>query len=152
MKKLVLPLVAAVALSACGVLPTLPEPGTPQPHRRPPPVAAPTKVDLLLKEANRLAEEVKAGRLSRTAAADQLNAYRLRTAGPNLVDDNTFATYRYIAVERDAGRMNPAEAQDKMEVKLREWLRAWPKLRQKPADPAFTNFLLKVYRLPPLGY
>ncbi|MBI3144931.1 MAG: hypothetical protein HYZ18_06615 [Pseudogulbenkiania sp.] len=152
MKKLVLILFAATALSACGVIPTLPEPSVQQPPRRPPPVVAPSKVDLLLKEANRLAEEVKAGRLSRTAAADQLNSYRLRVASANLVDDNTFATYRYLAVERDAGRMSPTEAQDKMETKLREWLRGWPKLRQKPADPAFTNFLLKVYRLPPLGY
>ncbi|WP_024303707.1 hypothetical protein [Pseudogulbenkiania sp. MAI-1] len=151
MKKLALIFMAAATLSGCTIIPTLPEPGVQQPPRKPPAVA-PSKVDLLLKEANRLADEVKAGRLSRTAAADQLNAYRLRAAGPNLVDDNTFATYRYIAVERDAGRMSPTEAQDKMDAKLREWLRAWPRLRQKPADPAFTNFLLKVYRLPPLGY
>lgn len=150
MKKLALIFIAAT-LSGCAVIPTFPEPGV-QPPPRKPPVVAPSKVELLLKEANRLAEEVKAGRLSRTAAADQLNSYRLRVAGPNLVDDNTFATYRYIAVERDAGRMSPTEAQDKMEAKLREWLRSWSKLRQKPADPAFTNFLLKVYRLPPLGY
>jgi flagellar motor component MotA len=70
-----------------------------------------SKVDLLLKEANRLADKVKNGGMSRVAAADQLNVYRLRLVGANQVDDNCFAMYRYLAVQRDAGQLSQEESQ-----------------------------------------
>ena len=72
--------------------------------------------------------------------------------GANAVDDNTFALYRQIAVQRDRGVIGADEAQSRMEARLRDWLRRRPKYTPKPADPAFTQFLLKLYRLPPLGY
>lgn len=143
----------SLMLSACSLLQ---QPAAPQTGGRPvhPPVAQPvpdSKVDLLFKEANRLASKVKSGELNRVAAADQLNVYRLRLIGANLVDDNSFAMYRYLAVERDAGRLTQEESQARMEMRLREWMRRWPKLQPKPPVPVFTNFLLKLYGLPALG-
>ena len=70
--------------------------------------------------------------------------------GANPVDDNTFAMYRYLTVEREAGRIDQDAFRAKMDERLREWMRRWPKLNPKPAEPAFTNFLLKLYGLPPL--
>jgi len=140
-------------LSACSLLqqPAAPS-SSPRPARpvitQPP---ADSKVDLLFKEANRLANKVKSGEINRVAAADQLNVYRLHLIGANQVDDNNFAMYRYLAVERDAGRLSQEESQARMEMRLREWLRRWPKLQPKPPVPVFTNFLLKLYGLPALG-
>lgn len=143
----------SLLLSACSLLQ---QPAAPQNTVRPSrpaltPPAPESKLEQLLKEANRLAGKVKSGELSRTAAADQLNAYRLRLIGANQVDDNNFAMYRYLAVEHDAGRLTQEEAQTQMEMRLREWLRRWPKLQAKPPQPVFTNFLLKLYGLPALG-
>jgi hypothetical protein len=153
LKRQCLLIVLPVMLSACSLLQQAPAPqGSTRPARQPATPAAPeTKVDQLLKEANRLAGKVKAGELGRVAAADQLNAYRLRLIGANQVDDNNFAMYRYLAVERDAGRLSQEESQARMEMRLREWLRRWPKMQPKPPQPVFTNFLLKLYGLPALG-
>ncbi|WP_293813736.1 hypothetical protein [uncultured Aquitalea sp.] len=111
-----------------------------------------SRADALVREATRLAGKVKAGELSRTAAADQLNLTRLKLVGPNLVDDNTFAMYRYLAVERDAGRLTQEESQARMEMRLREWMRRWPRMNPRPPEPVFTDFLLKVYGLPALDH
>jgi hypothetical protein len=104
----------------------------------------------LLKEADRLADQVKAGHLTRVEAADELNIYRLRLVGANGVDDATFATYRTLAVARDAGSITSEAAQARMLARLRDVQRRWPGMAHRPADPAFTNFLLKVYDLPAL--
>lgn len=148
-------LACCVLLSACSLLqqPAAPQlPHAPAIHPSPAQPPVDSKVELLLKEANHLAARVKNGELNRTAAADQLNSYRLHLIGANLVDDNSFAMYRYLAVERDAGRLSQEESQARMEMRLREWLRRWPKMQPKPATPVFTNFLLKLYGLPSLGY
>ncbi|NWK76789.1 hypothetical protein HWX34_02425 [Aquitalea sp. LB_tupeE] len=146
--------VLSFLLSACSLLQQPAAPQNAGSHSpRPAVTASPadSKVDLLLKEANRLADKVKTGSMSRVAAADQLNVYRLRLVGANQVDDNCFAMYRYLAVQRDAGQMTQEESQSRMEMRLREWLRRWPKMQPKPPQPVFTNFLLKLYGLPALG-
>jgi len=61
-----------------------------------------------------------------------------------------FRTYRRIAQQRDAGQIDSARAQKQMEDRLEMWQRRWPTLPDKPANPAFTQFLLKLYSLPPL--
>lgn len=146
--------VLSLSLSACSLLqqPAASQNGGIH-HARPPVTTSPadSKVDLLLKEANRLADKVKNGGMTRVAAADQLNVYRLRLVGANPVDDNCFAMYRYLAVQRDAGQLSQEESQSRMEMRLREWLRRWPKMQPKPPQPVFTNFLLKLYGLPALG-
>ncbi|AUH53511.1 hypothetical protein CXB49_03560 [Chromobacterium sp. ATCC 53434] len=141
-------------LAGCSALKQLGVPvqsGSPsRPAQQAPRVAS--KVDQLLAEANRLADRVKTGELTRTAAADQLNAARLRIAGSNPVDNDNFAVYRQLTVERDAGRLDSDAFRSRLELHLREWMRRWPRYSPKPADPAFSNFLLKLYGLPPLGY
>ncbi|WP_036666534.1 hypothetical protein [Paludibacterium yongneupense] len=142
-----LSLVLLLALCACA-------------GNRPPPSAAdsPTrsvaqplpKSTQLLKEANRLADQVKEGRLNRLEAADELNIFRLRLVGANAVDDASFATYRALAIARDAGSMTSEAAQARMQARLRDLQRRWPAMSRKPADPAFTNFLLNVYGMPVL--
>ncbi|MEO9386455.1 hypothetical protein [Chromobacterium phragmitis] len=145
------------SLTACSALQQLGAPihsgagGASRPAQSAPPRAT-GKVDLLLAEANRLADKVKSGELTRTAAADQLAAARLRIAGANAVDNDNFAVYRQLTADRDNGRIDSDAFRAKLEAHLREWMRRWPKYSPKPADPAFTNFLLKLYGLPPLGY
>ena len=106
---------------------------------------------MIFREANRLAVLVEKGELTRVEAADELNGYRLRIVGSNRVDDSTFATYRYLATMRDGGKMSAEDTHARMERKLLEWQRRWPKLSSRPADPAFTNFLMQLYDLPQLG-
>lgn len=156
MKPLFLWAAMALSLSACSALqqlgaPISSHPSSPAKGRQQTAPAPTAKSDALLREANRLADKVKSGELTRLAAADQLGAFRLKAVGSNPVDDNTFAMYRYLTVEREAGRIDQDTFRAKMDERLREWMRRWPKMNPKPADPAFTNFLLKLYGLPALG-
>ncbi|MBM2884764.1 hypothetical protein JFK97_10245 [Chromobacterium phragmitis] len=154
MKKLIIGLTVLGGLTACGSLQQIAAPVHPGGGAASAPTARPvsSKVEQLLAEANRLADRVKSGELTRTAAADQLGAARLRIAGANAVDNDNFAVYRQLTVEREAGRIDSDAFRAKLEAHLREWMRRWPKYAPKPADPAFSNFLLKLYGLPPLGY
>lgn len=147
MKRVMLLCSLVLALSACTTAPPLP-----QKSREPVRSAPQGKVDLLLAEANRLAGEVKAGKLDRVAAADRLDAYRQKIAGRNALDDASFARYRQIAVEREAGKIGQDDAQARMEGYLREVLRQTARKPAPPTQPVFTDFLLKVYGLPPIAY
>lgn len=154
MKRLIIGLTVLGGLTACGSLQQIAAPVHPGAAAASTPTVRPAsgKVDQLLDEANRLADRVKSGELTRTAAADQLGAARLRIAGANAVDNDNFAVYRQLTVEREAGRIDSDAFRARLEAHLREWMRRWPKYTPKPADPAFSNFLLKLYGLPPLGY
>jgi len=99
----------------------------------------------ILGEANRLATLVREGEMTRIEAADQLNRYRLARVGHNFVDDNTYATYRSLTVAREKNQITQDEFQSRMLDRLQEWQLRWPKLTQRPANPAFTNFLMDVY-------
>ncbi|WP_233163840.1 hypothetical protein [Chromobacterium sp. ASV23] len=154
MKRLIIGLTVLGGLTACGSLQQIAAPVHPGGGAASTSTVRPasSKVDQLLDEANRLADRVKSGELTRTAAADQLGAARLRIAGANAVDNDNFAIYRQLTVEREAGRIDSDAFRARLEAHLREWMRRWPKYTPKPADPAFSNFLLKLYGLPPLGY
>lgn len=106
--------------------------------------------DVLMREAQQLAPRVGKGELTRVQVADKLDALRQQQVGRNAVDDDVFRTYRRIAQQRDAGQIDSARAQKQMEDRLEMWQRRWPTLSDKPANPAFTQFLLKLYSLPPL--
>lgn len=106
--------------------------------------------DVLMREAQQLAPRVGKGELTRVQVADKLDALRQQQVGRNAVDDDVFRTYRRIAQQRDAGQIDSARAQKQMEDRLEMWQRRWPTLADKPANPAFTQFLLKLYSLPPL--
>ncbi len=103
-----------------------------------------------MREAQQLAPRVGKGELTRVQVADKLDALRQQQVGRNAVDDDVFRTYRRIAQQRDAGQIDSARAQKQMEDRLEMWQRRWPTLPDKPANPAFTQFLLKLYSLPPL--
>lgn len=147
MRPLFVPLLLAMLLAGCSVF-----------HQAAAPVGrggaatAPTPAayhaGLIFNEAHRLAGRVEQGELTRLQAADALNQYRLRLVGANRVDDSTFATYRHLAQKRDQGLMSAEESHARMEARLRDWQRRWPRLPRRPADPAFTNFLMQLYDLP----
>jgi len=105
----------------------------------------------LQETAQRLAEMVKTGRLTKTQAADRLNRERLALAGPQPMDDAVFAFYRQLAVQRDRGAITNAQARFQMQ---RELLAVRKRYRQRNAPPAqppiFTNFMMSLYGLPPL--
>jgi uncharacterized lipoprotein YmbA len=106
--------------------------------------------EMLMREAQQWAPRVSKGELTRVQVADKLDALRQQQVGRNAVDDDVFRTYRRIAQQRDAGQIDSARAQKQMEDRLEMWQRRWPTLPDKPANPAFTQFLLKLYSLPPL--
>ncbi|GHD78098.1 hypothetical protein [Vogesella fluminis] len=134
------------ALSGCAVLPPLP--GAAGSISRP--VAVPPS-QRLYEEAQTLSARVAKGELSRVAVADRLGELRVQLVGRNVVDDDVFALYRQIAVRRDAGQIDSAKAQQLMQQRLQMWLQRWPHLAGKPAQPAFTDFMLKLYGMPALG-
>ncbi|MGL6070151.1 hypothetical protein [Craterilacuibacter sp.] len=155
MKPLLLPVLAsALLLAGCAGFDPFKSatPVTITPKPKPEIVAPATQgnSERLLFEANRLAEEVKASRMNRTQAADALGRARLAWVGRNSVDDEVFRQYRQLAVARDTNLVTPSGAHNRMFDMLKNWQRRWLHLSPRPADPAFTNFLMKVYSLPPL--
>lgn len=107
----------------------------------------------LQQEAERLAEQVKTRKITKTQAAGRLNIKRMELVGANPLDDEAFAFYRNIAEQRDQEKLTREEAQSRMKKKLGE-MRA--RYRQVKADgkasplPVFTNFLMKLHGQPPL--
>lgn len=104
----------------------------------------------ILREADHLASRVKNGEITRVEAADQLNRFRLAHIGRNVVDDNTFALYRSLTVARERNQITQDASMSRMHARLIEWESRWPTMNHRPANPAFTNFLMTVYDLPPL--
>lgn len=145
-KTTLLAALVAATLSACTVVQL---PGLGQPSA---PASSPqADADAILNEANRLALKVRDGELDKVEAADALNAFRLKRVGRNPVDDDTFATYRAVTVARESGRLSAQAAQARMRAKLAEWQRGWQSMPNRPRNPAFTNYLMRVFGLPPLG-
>lgn len=147
MKQIFMVVFISGALSACAVLPPLPGINGGVAVR---PAAVPPS-QRLYEEAQALSARVAKGELSRVAVADQLGALRVQLVGRNAVDDDVFTLYRQIAVRRDAGQIDGARAQQLMQQRLQMWLERWPRLASKPAQPAFTSFMLKLYSMPALG-
>ncbi|WP_174875765.1 hypothetical protein [Vogesella oryzae] len=106
--------------------------------------------DALLTEADRLADKVGRGEINRVDAAEKLGEMRIKLVGRNLVDDDVYRLYYQISQLRDAGKLDGDSARKQMEDRLKYWQRRWPGLQNKPANPAFTQFMFKVYGLSPL--
>ncbi len=133
-------------LTGCANLPQFSFPSsTPKSQSRPANAA-----DSLLIEADRLADRVGKGELTRVEAAEKLGEMRIRLVGRNLVDDDVYRLYYQIAQLRDAGKLDSDSARKQMEDRLKYWQRRWPALQSKPSNPAFTQFMFKVYGLAPL--
>ncbi len=104
----------------------------------------------ILIEANRLADLVNRNQITRVQAAQSLDIYRVQLVGHNAVDDAVFATYLRVAVDRQNNKATAAVSQERMQKELNKWQVRWPKLKNKPDNPAFANFLMQVFELPPL--
>ncbi len=104
----------------------------------------------ILVEANRLADLVGDKQLTRVQAAQSLDRYRIELVGHNAVDDALFATYLRIAVDRQNNKIDGPTSQKRMQKELENWQARWVKLKRKPDNPAFANFLMQVFKLPPL--
>lgn len=112
---------------------------------------ADARQDALRQEAEYLAGLVKTDKITKTQAADRLNVKRIELVGQNPYDDEVFAYYRHLAEERDRRRIDPSEAQSLMKKKLSEVRARYRRDPGKPGKtPVFTNFLMELYRLPPL--
>lgn len=105
----------------------------------------------ILNEANRLATLVNSEQLTRVQAARSLDNYRVKLVGHNIVDDAIFKVYLDTTIDRQNNKISGEASQQKILVELSNWQRRWPKLTNKPKNPAFANFLMKVFDLPPLA-
>lgn len=148
MRSLFVPLLLAASLAGCSVFQQAAAPVNQAGAGPAAPAPAAYHAGLIFNEAHRLADRVARGELTRLQAADALNQYRLRLVGANRVDDSTFAAYRHLVQQRDQGLLSAEDSQARMAARLQFWQRRWPRLPRRPADPAFTNFLMQLYGLP----
>ncbi|MDO4433058.1 MAG: hypothetical protein Q4B82_00555 [Alysiella sp.] len=102
-----------------------------------------TDVAKIRAEAQRLTTLIGNGSMTKVQAAQHLNRYRLQLVGSNGVDDSVYEVYQYAAVESQRGSMTSAQARAYLENALKGWQQRWSSMQQKPANPAFTNFLLE---------
>lgn len=103
-------------------------------------------------EAGRLSAQIAAGRITKVQAAQYLNRYRESLVGKNFVDDAVYDVYLRSAVESQSNRISTQQSKQFIQHALQGWQQRWPSMptESKPANPAFTNFLMEVMGLPPL--
>ena len=94
-------------------------------------------------EATRLGYEVN-------KAAQQLNRFRINLVGRNSVDDSMYEVYLRSAVQSQQGRITPEQSKIFVRNALQGWQQRWPNMQNRPANPAFTNFLMEVMNMQPL--
>ena len=162
MKKYILPLVLVAALTGCEsiYLPTLKEvPVYPtnrtqsdDGHSGSYHLASRhwTDVSKIRDEATRLSYEVSQGKLTKVQAAQYLNRYRIQLVGRNAVDDSVYEVYLRSAVDSQRGAISTEQSKLYIQNTLKGWQQRWPNMQSKPANPAFTNFLMEVMGMEPL--
>ncbi|MDO5059428.1 MAG: prokaryotic membrane lipolipid attachment site family protein [Neisseria sp.] len=161
MKKLILPLIATAGLSACSsiYIPTLKEVPVfpPQGQKVDTSVSAYrlssthwTDVAKIRNEATRLSDQVSVGKITKVQAAQLLNHYRVKLVGHNQVDDSVYEVYLRSAVDSQRGAITPQQSKLYIQGALKGWQQRWPNMQNKPANPAFTNFMMEVMGLTPL--
>lgn len=101
-------------------------------------------------EATRLSFRVSQGAMTKVQAAQMLDKFRIAQVGHNMVDDDMYDIYLRSAVESQQGSINTAQSKAYIKNALEGWQQRWPNMREKPANPAFTNFLMEVMNLKPL--
>lgn len=101
-------------------------------------------------EATRLSYRVSLGDITKVQAAQYLNNFRTSLVGRNAVDDNMYEIYLRSAVDSQRGAINTEQSKLFIQNALRGWQQRWPNMRNKPANPAFTNFLMEVMGMKPL--
>jgi uncharacterized protein with LGFP repeats len=101
-------------------------------------------------EATRLSFQVSQGSITKVQAAQLLDQFRVAQVGHNMVDDDMYAIYLRSAVESQQGTIDTAQSKAYIQNALAGWQQRWPVMRKKPANPAFTNFLMEVMNMKPL--
>ncbi|MCO6504491.1 MAG: prokaryotic membrane lipolipid attachment site family protein [Snodgrassella sp.] len=101
-------------------------------------------------EATRLSFRVSQGTMTKVQAAQMLDKFRIAQVGHNMVDDDMYDIYLRSAVESQQGSINTAQSKAYIKNALTGWQQRWPNMQKKPANPAFTNFLMEVMNLQPL--
>ncbi|MBP6117318.1 MAG: prokaryotic membrane lipolipid attachment site family protein [Neisseriaceae bacterium] len=144
--------VSALLLSACGSLPTNLWPqsmgGSTESYQMAESHAK--DVEAIRVEANRLGMLVGKEELTKVQAAQLLNRFRLKTAGSNTVDDSVFSVYLRSTVESQNGKITGLQSKQIIQTSLETWQVRWPTMKDKPKNPAFTNFLLQHLGMTPL--
>ena len=90
------------------------------------------------------------GKITKVQAAQYLNRYRIQLVGRNTVDDSMYEVYLRSAVDSQRGEITTEQSKLYIQNALKGWQQRWPNMRSKPANPAFTNFLMEVMDMKPL--
>ena len=101
-------------------------------------------------EATRLSYQVSQGQITKAQAAQYLDRFRINVVGRNAVDDDMYQIYLRSAVDSQRGAINTEQSKLFIQNALRGWQQRWPNMQSKPANPAFTNFLMEVMDMQPL--
>ena len=101
-------------------------------------------------EATRLSYQVSQGQITKAQAAQYLDRFRINLVGRNAVDDDMYQIYLRSAVDSQRGAINTEQSKLFIQNALRGWQQRWPNMQSKPANPAFTNFLMEVMDMKPL--
>lgn len=151
MKKIGLAALVSVALSACITVEN-PSSSAPSFGRAPYALSQNHYADVakIRAEAQRLGTQVSSGKMTKVQAAQHLNRFRIKTVGRNSVDDSMYEVYQQAAVDSQRGAISAEQSKAYVENALRGWQQRWPGMRNKPTNPAFTNFLLEYMRMQPL--
>lgn len=102
-------------------------------------------------EATRLSYQVSQGQMTKAQAAQYLDRFRINLVGRNAVDDDMYQIYLRSAVDSQRGAINTEQSKLFIQNALRGWQQRWPNMQSKPANPAFTNFLMEVMDMQPLS-
>lgn len=101
-------------------------------------------------EATRLSYRVSQGNMTKVQAAQMLNKFRIAQVGHNMLDDEMYEIYLRSAVESQQGSINTSQSKAYIKNALLGWQQRWPNMKERPTNPAFTNFLMEVMDLKPL--
>ncbi len=100
-------------------------------------------VEAIRVEANRLGTLVGRGEITKVQAAQLLNRFRLKAVGSNTIDDSVFSVYLRSTVESQNGKITGLQSKQIIQTSLETWQVRWPTMKDRPKNPAFTNFLLQ---------
>ena len=109
-----------------------------------------SEVSKIRDEATRLSYQVSQGQITKAQAAQYLDRFRINLVGRNAVDDDMYQIYLRSAVDSQRGAINTEQSKLFIQNALRGWQQRWPNMQSKPANPAFTNFLMEVMDMQPL--
>lgn len=101
-------------------------------------------------EATRLSYQVSQGKMTKVQAAQYLNKFRIQLVGRNSVDDSMYEVYLRSAVDSQRGEITTEQSKLYIQNALKGWQQRWKNMGNKPANPAFTNFLMEVMNMQPL--